>query len=362
MSRHRSRRSRSRSRSRSRGEDRSCPPGSAVELDPISMKPHCVQPKAVGKVVSELKEAVERADKGRRPREKEIIDLVSPYQVNPYQRRILSYVIGKDSVDRMEATNALTYAGIIDNSCPPGLEEYVHVVTGKRQCRPRLKKVVQWRGKVGCPDPQGDPYAIEHFVDAQGVGQCRRPVLQGHFRCPPHNAPDKIEHITLPDGTGVCIAPRADIDNEFFIPDHVVYPRGIMSRIQDFEKLFKQFNLNSDHIRHLNVSLLQAGGDKGDLAKRLKQHIRGGVQRTLEEELVKRIASDQDIHIAMHGLFEYARKHNPSIFNGLVPTKGEFLRMIMGDPSVGERMSGGGRRRRKKSKSKSRSRKSRSKR
>src|SRR3989344_886803 len=341
--------------SSSRESSKSCPTGLAFQLDPHTRRVTCANPKLAGEYKS-LKKLIEKSERDKRKYNKEIMDLVSPYQVNPYQRRILSYVIGKEPVDRMEATNALVYAGIIDNTCPVGMEEYLHALSGKRQCRPRLRRVVQFRGAAKCPQERENPYAIEHYVDTRGVGRCRQPVLHGQFSCPPHNAPDKTEHLTLPDGTGICVAPRVDIDSEFFIPDHVVYPRGILAKVAEFEKLFERFNLDEGHIRFLNQALLHAGGEKGELAKRLKQHMRGGIQRTLEEELMRKIASDQELHIALHGLFEYARKNNPEIFHGLVPTKGEFLRMITGDSALAE-VKGGGKRRRKKSKKSKKSKK-----
>ena len=55
----------------------------------------------------------------------------------------------------------------------------------------------------------------EQRLDFQGEAHCRRPVFRGHFVCPPKDDLTRTTHLTLPDGTGICIRSQEDYDLEF---------------------------------------------------------------------------------------------------------------------------------------------------
>jgi len=250
-------------------------------------------------------------------------DLVRPYTVSLPQRRQLESLLGKKDVSQLETLNSLIYSGIIDTSCPEGHHKYIDNLTGQTQCKRPIKRVIQYTGVTKCPDPMGDPLAIEHYVDAMGDGKCRRPVLRGKFQC---DDPSQ-EHVTLPDGTGICVRSKESLDREFFIPDHVVYPGRIFNQVKAFENLFNGFGLNRMQVRDLNRVLLNSKN-----VRDLRPIVNKTFSDAFGDELLRHIVQSGDIPAANHGLFNYASKLRDMWGYGQ-PTTGEFLRM-MGIPTT----------------------------
>lgn len=350
------------SKSRSRG--RKCASGTFLKMDE-SGNFYC----EVGendKLRREIEKAQARAKGIRKKREGEYehVDLVRPYMVNPMQANLLAKIIGTKGVDEMRHKAALVYSGILNNDCNSREEAYIHPITGKRQCRVSARPVLQYNGVTQCPEKVGekivgDPFAIEHYVDAFGTGRCRRPVLQGAFTCPFNMASsaflegdlDKAKafdirftkHITLPDGTGLCVQEREDLDSEFLMPHHIVYPSQIYKKVKEYLSMFE-----NNHLDLIGFSELYRILEKAKDARGLISSSRGTIESGFLADLIKRIVNDGEIPALKHAAFQYGAIHYPEFFSGkLGTTKADFLKFFGINPSNIMAYSSGGKKHRK---------------
>jgi len=239
-----------------------------------------------------------------------LTDLVSPYMADPVQKSILSYILGRKNVNEIEMLNALVYSGIINTKCPPPgeehkTEEYINILTGKTECRePIPAREAITDADISCPQLDGDPYAIEKYIDFFGEAKCRRPVLSGAFTCPPAGNPKKTQHVTLANGTGVCVEDsrfKKDSD-KFILPTNLVYPDEINTRIVEFLRMYVDNRFTSEQVHHL-ASLFRNAKTLGDLKRGLSN------DAYYEEivAIVSNMKSDDDIGIAKSALLQYAK-------------------------------------------------------
>ena len=240
-----------------------------------------------------------------------LTDLVSPYMADPVQKSILSYILGRKNVNEMEMLNALVYSGIINTKCPPPgeehkTEEYINVLTGKTECRdPIPPREAVTDANIKCPQSDGDPYALEKYIDFFGQAKCRRPVLSGAFTCPPAGGdPKKTMHVTLANGVGVCVEDsRFKKDStKFVLPTHLVYPDEINVRVVEFLKLYVDNRFTSEQVHRL-AALFRNAKTLGDLKKGLS----GDAYYEEVVAIVSNMKSDDDIGIAKSALMEYAK-------------------------------------------------------
>jgi len=244
-----------------------CPPGSNLIIDMTdpSRRPKCGN---IGRktYLTNIQKAELKGEMSRAAQSKlhDLTGYITPYMVNVPQRRLLSYLVGKDTINEMEAYNTLVYSGIIPNTCPPGKETYLDAMSGRPQCRDKIRKVVVFGENITCPERNKNPYAIEKYIDYDGQAKCRIPVLHGKFTCPPksRNIDDmmRTKHVTLPDGTGICIRPQIDIDRETFVPHNLIYPVSVFDKMNKFINLYEQQSLDGPTIRSLNDAFLMSKG------------------------------------------------------------------------------------------------------
>lgn len=252
-----------------------CPPPGQPEKTQLLSRPGkpdiCVPPQVQGRIEKIMRE------KNRKDRQmvdeyldqNDITDLVSPYMNNPALTNVLSHILGRRNVNEMQKLSALVYTGVIKNSCPPPgsehkTEAYINFLTGKTECREPIPNRPQARTSDGklwgvdsCPDPHGDPLAVEKYITFFGEGKCRRPVISGAFSCPPADDPDKIHHITLENNIGVCVDdPRTKSpDQRVVMPMQLIYPPEINDEIIRYIKLASQVNFTRDTLNLLSQHL-----------------------------------------------------------------------------------------------------------
>jgi hypothetical protein len=188
---------------------------------------------------------------------------ISPYYVNTYQKEMLSNLIGKNNISKIEEFNALVYSGIINPNCGFNKEKYIDSITGNIQCRPKQKNIASHL----CPGTKSkNPFEIEPYIDYYGNQKCRKPVRTGLFECPPRDTYDnkgmkiidnssKIKHVTLPDGVGICVD-ESKINGVNLMPTEII---DDSQRINKYISLFQSMNLAGDNIKLLTEILSSPG-------------------------------------------------------------------------------------------------------
>jgi len=190
-----------------------------------------------------------------------LTDLVSPYIYDNAQMNILKYILGSSNADAIAGLNALNYSGIINTSCPPPKEPwktegYKNILTGKLECREPIPRRTPLEGANTtkmCPDPSGDPMAIQKYVDMYGMSHCVRPVVSGQFSCPPKNDPTKTKLKVLKNNVGVCIAdPMINRGKHNLMPSQIVYPDDINPNTIKYLQTYNSERLTLDQVSYLS--------------------------------------------------------------------------------------------------------------
>lgn len=238
---------------------------------------------------------------------------VTPYTVNPYQRNMLSHILGKDNISAIEEFNALVYSGLVNVNCPPIdkpelTEKYHDPLTGRAQCRKPTRDTSSHRCPTESSDPleQGDPFKIEPYTDAFGKFRCRKPVRSGHFQCPPPNVYDpqfgkimdnsmKTEHITMPDGTGICID-KNEQSKYSMMPTSVI---GTSDKVKNFISQIESMGLDQIKLKTLAQALKAPG------LIDMKDALLSDPQYSAFNNVLRNIYTDDDQHSANIALFQY---------------------------------------------------------
>lgn len=277
--------------------------------------------------------------------ERNMMDLVPPYQVNPAQRRLLEHILGVKNVSDIELFNTLVHAGLVNTKCPPlgepmKSETYVDPITGRSQCRYPIpyRKIYEDRN---CPDSDGDPFATEKYVDWQGKVTCRRPVIRGAFFCPEPGAPDKTRSVVMADGTGICMPEERSQNSTKLFPSQVMYPDSTNHKITMFESIFANINMNPELVNRLN-SLFKSN----DCLKDLKSAVEKDTSLGWLKGAVSKMRSNKDVKICNAALYQYVRKNMPHYFDNRYPSSTDGFLSFFGINSPRELVMTGGRRKR----------------
>lgn len=190
-----------------------------------------------------------------------LTDLVSPYITDPVQKNLISYIIGSKNADDMARVSALAYSGIINTTCPPPgepwkTEMFTNPLTGKTECRrPIPSRTINAKHKdITCPNPNGDPNAIQKYIDFYGRPQCIRPVLSGSFSCPDGD-PTKTKLKVLKNNVGICVEDdtiRKAKNKRSIMPNNLIFSDDANSSISNFMSIYDNNRLTFDQIKELN--------------------------------------------------------------------------------------------------------------
>lgn len=318
-----------RRRRRSRSREHAAPTHKSdktLKIDEKTGNMHWVSPS----VEFQLKKVKKRRDEENQKtvneylKNNDLTDLVSPYLYDPVQMNILSYILGRKNVDEIAALNALAYSGIVNTKCPPPgepdkTEEYINILTGKKECRepiPKRKQRVDPEtmkplGATQCPEPGGDPLAIQKYIDFFGKAQCVRPVLSGSFSCPPAQDPKKTKLVVLKNNVGICVEDPAlqPSNKKVLMPTQLVYPDDVNARIADFLKIYSNIRWSSDAIKSLGHVLRSSKSlrDIGDI----KRGLSGDPEYESIAIILDNIRGAEDISIAKTALVQFAKEKHP---------------------------------------------------
>jgi len=168
----------------------------------------------------------------------DISDLVSPGVTNMVQMNMVKTLFGNDTAKTLMFLKAALHGGLLSNSCPsadrPDLTEpAIDVKTGKIFCRAPKEL---YRDRAQPANAACDLFNLETYVDALGRTICRRPVLSGHFSCPPPDRPDDKMHITTEDGEGLCVNPLTYSDLNMGL-NYAVFPFNTNTEIARYVSL-----------------------------------------------------------------------------------------------------------------------------
>jgi hypothetical protein len=175
----------------------------------------------------------------------------------------------------------------------------------------------------GCPHKYGDPKALEHYIDAFGTGMCRRPVMRGKFFCPDPTNPVAVKHVTLPDGTGICIQ-NSVFRKPFVMPKRLVYPTDINTECKDFLQLYSDTDINYDSIVFLN-KLFTSGTKSID---DIRSVLENDPTSVINNEVVKRLRSLKNVKHANYALIHYFRETDPENYKLYVGTPDKYLKAL----------------------------------
>ena len=322
-----------------------------------------------GEPKSEIDRKIKRAlrakpeDLHKKHSEYNMSNLISPYYVNPYQKRMLQDIIGTKNVKDIEMLNALVYAGILNVDCPPRgyneySEKYIDPITGKIQCRrpQSSKKIASAQEELElkyprpalpgkefrCPMPGDSPFAFEAYVDDMGHPKCRPPVVRGDFSCPKGEVRDNVDHMglyemgehkTLHDGTGICTE-YDTLRSPGMYPDSVVpgvndaymvYGTTMYEKIKNYVNMFDDLGMNVNMINDLN-SVLKSSKYVGDFRDKI-------VKKPSLAPLfgiIKNINTDDDLRIANTALYELMKSTHSDYMKQHNVTYGGFMGMTGG--------------------------------
>lgn len=225
-------------------------------------------------------------------------DLVGPYYVNPAQLRMLKSIIGSEEADAMRIITSAVQTGKINYSCPPishpdWTESAIDPTTGKLICRPpaKLRLKPNDYDSRSCPEPGGDPLAIEKYIDYLGNTVCRRPVLRGHQSCPPPFDRSKVHHIVTKTGEGLCVADPYPMQPQ----SYMVFPFNINKKTRDMlESLNISYgDIMIDHLIRMNKYLNTYDDPVG-----LKTALHEDPITNIFKKFIGLIRTKDDIHIA----------------------------------------------------------------
>lgn len=262
--------------------------------------------------------------------DQDLRNFLAPYYINPFQRQMLSDLIGKKNVADIEMFNALVYSNILKTRCDENEENYIDPVTGKIQCRRKQNLSASQKDaweKLNCP-PEDNPFAFEKYLDAFGQVKCRRPVLRGQMSCPPGTIKTKgprdgtnletyaelTNSVGMYDGTGVCI-PDYNINSPDMYPYDIIglnnhpylHGKNVNEKIKNYVNMFDSVGLNYQMIKDLNKILKESRYTADFRDKLLKQPNLVPLQF-----ISQHIVSDDDIKIANTALYETFKKNYPN--------------------------------------------------
>lgn len=251
-------------------------------------------------------------------KENDISDLVSPYMYDPVQKNLLNHILGTRNANDMVALNTLTYSGIINTSCPPPgepdrTEEYINLLTGKKECRepvPDRQPLDDASRNLTCPQPGGDPLAIEKYIDYWGKAHCSRPVLSGSFSCPPRSDPGKTKRIALKNGVGICVEdPKLQSNKDkVLMPTTLVFPDKVNANLVKFLGIYNNNRFKTDMVNYLS-QLFKSYPRLKDLQVVVgSEGLSGMPEFTQIKMVVDAMNKDEDIGIAHSALAKYAQE------------------------------------------------------
>lgn len=236
---------------------------------------------------------------------KNLMKFITPYYSNRYQKEMLSHILGKNNISKIEEFNALVYSGLINPRCSKSSEKYIDAITGKVQCRTKLDPMK--RPTHACPTVNDSPFNIEPYVDAFGNPKCRKPVRIGEFACPPKDIYDykgikildnsmRTKHVTLPDGTGMCV-------NEPSLSSASLMPTGIIDtdlmKMKNYMSIFNNLNLSQGNVKVL-ADLLKSPG-----LIESRNVLLEDPQYAIFNNLMRNIFTSDDQRIANIALYQY---------------------------------------------------------
>lgn len=145
----------------------------------------------------------------------DVTDLVVPLKINNNQRKLMAFLFGENNVDKVLTNRVKIYNGQLNDQCPnygnpDATHAYINPITKKLECRVPIPKRTPVKD-IDCASNAlngPNPFAIEKYIRQDGTATCRVPVVRGKFFCNESGlgpAEFSGEHVTLPDGTGVCI-------------------------------------------------------------------------------------------------------------------------------------------------------------
>lgn len=242
-------------------------------------------------------------------------DIVSPYMYNKDSENILKYILGQKQMDKIVGLNALAYSGVINTSCPPPsapnqTEEFLNIMTGKKECREPIPERKQYTGPEKCDN------GLEKYIDFFGKAHCQRPVLSGAFSCPPKGDPTKLKRIVLKNNVGVCVEDPllTKGSRKFVMPAQLVYFNDeINEKMVGMLNYLNQTRFNNDILLRLG-NILKYNRSLSD--------IKSGLSRDPEYELFAIMADNlnekNDVHIAKSAYMYYLLQNNESLAKELL--------------------------------------------
>lgn len=146
----------------------------------------------------------------------DITEFVTPLKINNNQRKLMGFLFGEGNVDKVLNNRVKIYNGQLNDQCPnygnpDATQAYINPVTQKLECRIPIPRRAETGAPLDCAVQAlngPNPFAIEKYIRQDGTATCRVPVVRGKFFCNESGkgpADFSGEHVTLPDGTGVCI-------------------------------------------------------------------------------------------------------------------------------------------------------------
>lgn len=250
-------------------------------------------------------------------KDNDLTELVGPYVSNQETLGLLKWILGQKQVDNITGLNALVYSGIINTSCPPPnapdrTEEYINVLTGRKECREPIPKRKQLNSLDKC---ENAPFT-EKYIDFFGKAHCDRPVLSGAFSCPPKGDPTKIKRIVLKNNVGVCVEDPVLMPSKrkFIMPAQLVfYDDEVNGKMANMLKYLNQMRFSNDILLKMG-NILRDNRSLGD--------IKSGLSGDPEYEMLAIIADNlhkpADVHMAKSTYMHYLLNNNPDLATSIL--------------------------------------------
>jgi hypothetical protein len=301
---------------------KSCPDGLDYDKTELQVtkdgKGYCKVPDVVGNSLQKLERDIASGDKPTYENIAEamdIRDLAPTYMTSGQERSTLAYLLGTEQVKDLEFLNSLTHSGIVNAECPPIdaphlTQSYRDPITKEKSCREPIPERLAIKTLDPTQKAQGLKKGLETYVTPGLEEKLRKPVARGRFACPPKTNPSLTEHITLEDGTGICVQPKTA--EEFLLPHQLIYPENLPPLAKQFISEYHNGALkrgfNAEGVRRLNKFLR-----KFQSVPHLHEMIQNDLYTSKISAINKLLTSERDVKVANSSLWYHARENFPKL-------------------------------------------------
>lgn len=238
--------------------------------------------------------------------------LVPVHMYNKNAKKVLEHIVGEKNVNEMLGLISGVKNGLVVNTCPMGMREYVDFATGKKQCT--------WE--------QSPKDSIQEFLKNGTV--VRSGILS-------KDCEDGKEPMVLANGIRICFNPKSAIAIPPTITDENEISR-ILTSAEKVKRIFHEIALDKKKARKINT-LLNSAPTLRQLRSVVMDYDQDPESAFLRK-FIGALSTDIDIHNAQNMLYEISTQM-PGFYAEPQPSTSDYLKFfgikVVGGKSGGKK-------------------------